>query len=968
MNNRIIVVTITLIFALLPTYGNTFNGQLVCNLTNPDQSTHSLRHLASTFSNSCQTLAKVAQKHQYSISKQIDAYQHVRQRLQEAHLEQDFHATYQKLESQITQCTQSLKLAQVIDLKSVTRHVEPLLHLITFKCESPTLQKLYDAAIDQLKKVVVDANGYIKKELSSKDVQSIHTIIENFNRRAVQWHQSLEGQIDHANDLVTAKNYGFSNQITSTRMLDQFFGTEIYYLLKIEKLGSTKDLAAAHDIVQQQSRRFYNPEHNYFRKAYLKHFYEHYNQHGIDKQFLDDPFVQRLGPLALRETINEHNAVLAARHALKHEYLQRFGITRPSAYMLKTIYQMVDLADNPYAMIEQLCGQLSADHPDPIVVEAYTNFFRNGLLKNSRSNSVAQISWPKNLSLSQHAKERVLLNQLALLETSDPLVAARVQAVVLYLQKGLSNDKNAHAYRYLAHEIGSALVHNTHTKLFDVPDFSQQLQNATQEEIKELVVSFIITTNQQSRVGAILEYDAARLIDKVSIEYGNMRAGCAYSQLFLQEALSNTACKPYLEWALDNDLTTLTDVELKTCASVWRDIEQQGYQVAKQQYSLDPTMRLFLVKHGNHPNDYEQFQGHQYEHFVHQLDIKNLQTAAQIELQELNVPVRKMFEFAVQSNLVVNGLLKIQQINTAYSITATAGSIYLHIQRLGTLGQEVIGGIQDGLIQSVVDLYTIVRHPAQTLTGVCKLALKFAEFADLTNRKSIAKIFDEAEYQKLQTQYTEKLAPIKESIQNATPRDWAREITAFIFGPKIIGKCATLAKIGTSNALQRIAKILPRIAKTQEVATAEGGAVKVAQKAEHAALSEMQHAGKQTVITSEKVISPVETSCPASCLIQYEKLKEALKIKEITSVINCTQHGLQRLLERGFETNEIISIFKKPDFIRIQNDGAKAFIQKNGDKFRIIVLNEKTGEVVTALKNTTNKKIIKLGINYGWKL
>jgi len=108
--------------------------------------------------------------------------------------------------------------------------------------------------------------------------------------------------------------------------------------------------------------------------------------------------------------------------------------------------------------------------------------------------------------------------------------------------------------------------------------------------------------------------------------------------------------------------------------------------------------------------------------------------------------------------------------------------------------------------------------------------------------------------------------------------------------------------------------------------------------------------------------------CPASCINQYKKLKEALTIEQFTSIIKVTKHGIQRLIERGFTSEEVLSLVTKPDYFRIQADGAKVFIQKIIDKYRIIVVNEVTGKVVTAMKGTTKEKIIKLGENYGWKL
>jgi hypothetical protein len=67
--------------------------------------------------------------------------------------------------------------------------------------------------------------------------------------------------------------------------------------------------------------------------------------------------------------------------------------------------------------------------------------------------------------------------------------------------------------------------------------------------------------------------------------------------------------------------------------------------------------------------------------------------------------------------------------------------------------------------------------------------------------------------------------------------------------------------------------------------------------------------------------------CPASCINQYEKLKEILNIEQFTSIIKTTKHGIQRLIERGFTPEEVKIIYRTPDIIRIQKDGAKAFIK-----------------------------------------
>jgi hypothetical protein len=108
------------------------------------------------------------------------------------------------------------------------------------------------------------------------------------------------------------------------------------------------------------------------------------------------------------------------------------------------------------------------------------------------------------------------------------------------------------------------------------------------------------------------------------------------------------------------------------------------------------------------------------------------------------------------------------------------------------------------------------------------------------------------------------------------------------------------------------------------------------------------------------------SDCPPSCLGQYEELKKALQIEEITSVVGVTEHGLQRLIERGFTSERIINLLTKPDFTTIQRDGAKAFIRKIDNKYDIMIYNAKIKKVVTALNGTSLKKIQNLGKNHGW--
>ena len=73
-------------------------------------------------------------------------------------------------------------------------------------------------------------------------------------------------------------------------------------------------------------------------------------------------------------------------------------------------------------------------------------------------------------------------------------------------------------------------------------------------------------------------------------------------------------------------------------------------------------------------------------------------------------------------------------------------------------------------------------------------------------------------------------------------------------------------------------------------------------------------------------------------------------------------------MERNFEPQEALDLLYKYDYLRIQVDGAKSFIKKVKGAYNVMILNEKTGRMVTAMKGLCLKKVIGLGKNYGWEL
>ena len=98
----------------------------------------------------------------------------------------------------------------------------------------------------------------------------------------------------------------------------------------------------------------------------------------------------------------------------------------------------------------------------------------------------------------------------------------------------------------------------------------------------------------------------------------------------------------------------------------------------------------------------------------------------------------------------------------------------------------------------------------------------------------------------------------------------------------------------------------------------------------------------------------------------FERLKQDLAIEEVQSVVRTTEHGVQRLMTRGFSPEEIVAVKTDHSKVLLQSDEAQVFIKKlDSGKFNIIV--EGKNGVVTALKDIGEKSLKRLSENYSWK-
>ncbi len=210
-----------------------------------------------------------------------------------------------------------------------------------------------------------------------------------------------------------------------------------------------------------------------------------------------------------------------------------------------------------------------------------------------------------------------------------------------------------------------------------------------------------------------------------------------------------------------------------------------------------------------------------------------------------------------------------------------------------------------------------------------------------------------------------------QKIPEMSRTEWA-QLSSRIFSDYLVfkgaGKGWHLAKeiptaIQESRFLNHIYSRTASILETMpEVATAEGMVFKVSKGMEET--STLMHEAEKVLIT--ETIKPLDYT---HSVAQYELLKATLQTEEFTSIIKVTKHGLERLIERGFEASEVLDLIKKPSLIKIQADGSKAFVKElSTGRYNLLVINEQTEKVITALKNISLNKLQNIGQNYGWEI
>jgi len=409
--------------------------------------------------------------------------------------------------------------------------------------------------------------------------------------------------------------------------------------------------------------------------------------------------------------------------------------------------------------------------------------------------------------------------------------------------------------------------------------------------------------------------------------------------------------KEFLENQLQKNITASMEV-IKNDSELWPEYASDDTRTIKrlqalkesfespvfttENYEITNAGKAFLHKHGIKEKKLTRCYGNQLQQAIHKEFVSAVNDAANMQSQYNNEQITE---------------LSVNVITFAH-----AGTTYL---KAGFIKQALL---TSNFCKSLLDcgyalgesIIHATLHPVETVEQVIEAVDKAGESlcdllrsAGFDNKNTVEKYFPDLDPddKKAMIEFWDKF---QQEACNHTKKLVLFEIESLVFG-KVLGLAGEFFKVARSKVFDMIQKL------------ASGGQEAAVVLAESVPIH-IKIAEKSTKSLLEKATSYAHSS------IQYEKLKAALRVKEFTSIIKVTKHGIKRLIERKFTPEEVLACIKSPDFLKIQANGAKAFIKKVGKKYNLIVINEKNGKVISALRMIKLKKIQNLGENYGWKL
>lgn len=791
-------------------------------------------------------------------------------------------------------------------------------------------------------------------------------------------------------------------------------------LVKVVELCHRGKFQEAYTIMMAYER--HDLEWSSFMQVYKEYFFQKYTPEGIDTRYINDPYYQEIknNPPQFKDNMpfphEQLNKVFAVRKENHDRVIQFLKVQKVNSVIDVLAYELgTIILTQQEAVLPYLVSHLSNDHQNPEVRDAYDQIFlSNGLPKFFTYNEqAANCDMPISIGNGCYAQEKELLFNLATIDVRTAEEMKFVERGLNYIKASVSLSSSAHTASFCRVMV-NVYVQALDKRVYDHPalqlaDYTKIPGTVHQNAIREAAITFI-TKNIDSQ-----DWHSVKNVNEA---YTSMLAGSLSAEDYLHRALVVATDSKMLAINYDERVVHFKAIgeneiaaQIEVYKNIAEDIKQHGARFELITYTLPSQLKNFLQGQELDSSKYASLYGHQLQQEIHKNVIEQAFKADKI-LQSLSPESASLYQaHRVGVQLFDAGRAKnaAGDMESALTLTNFSSQLFnyidnclatiensIHTARINSdiylegqpTAQRALLAVAEGAVHGVRGFTNVVFHPQQIITGLQNLvatAIKFTKLQDHIDN-TLVQAGDECwgirnldAYQRATQEVNTMIAPvinaIKEGIKNTSVEDGIKQVTAGIVEAELFGSALAKAEELAQCTKAKILESIPASHSLPEIVavTAEGIEARIPHAAENYALSEHvtspETAQKGVKSTQEFIpASNIESYCPPSCVNQYEKLKEALKIEEFTSIIKCTEHGLQRLIERGFEPDEIRSLFLKPDYIRMQNDGAKVFIQKIEDRFRIIVFNEKTGELVTALKNTTEKKIINLGENYGWKL
>lgn len=384
-----------------------------------------------------------------------------------------------------------------------------------------------------------------------------------------------------------------------------------------------------------------------------------------------------------------------------------------------------------------------------------------------------------------------------------------------------------------------------------------------------------------------------------------------------------------------------------------QSMEHDGYLYDSKAYLISPAATTLLHSIGSDPNSYSTCYGNQLQHVIHQECIDGIEHLSILSADSIVYPYKNHIAECIDATREYNQAGLIEQATTVSDFCWS----FLDY------GKAIAEGAVEGAIGAVND---IIEHPGQALlcavAGEYVLAYQLSKVVYNVAGIGITYLIDS---ERGQQQWDDYVAPVTELInainnQEITLRDTIKGATHLAVGwkaqEKLLGGLGKICKTAKTKAL-KFAKNNPLTAPEKYLVIPEGIVLKATQSA-----YEIEIEGAKSLCEKlDKITNP------AHSINQYEYLNFDLRAKQYTSIAPCTKHGLERLIQR-FTPEEVQCTIKNPDLIKIQNDGAKAFIKKIGEKYSIITVNPKTERIITGINGLDAEAAMKLGQHYGWNL